>query len=242
MIYSKMDINCDLGEGMGNDAEIMAYINSCNIACGGHAGDKDTMIKTLHLAKKHGVKAGAHTSFEDKKNFGRMDLSVSKGVLKAQLINQIDALNQLAKAENMKLHHVKAHGALYNMAAKSGEIAQIIVEAVQFFEQNLYIYVPFDSELEKKAKIMGVPYKIEVFADRNYDDDFNLLSRKEPLAVLETTEEVKSRVEKMIREGTLISLHGIKRSINFDTLCVHGDHPHALEIVRELSYLKRRLN
>ena len=237
-----MDINCDLGEGMGNDDKIMPYIDSCNIACGGHAGDKNTMIKTLHLAKKYGVKAGAHPSYEDKINFGRKELSVSKGLLKAQLINQIDVLNQLAKDENMKLHHVKAHGALYNMAAKSGEIAQIIVEAVQFVEQNLYIYAPFDSELEKKAKIMGVPYMIEVFADRNYDDDFNLLSRVEPMAVIETTEEVKSRVEKMIREGTLISLHGIKRSINFDTLCVHGDHPHALEIVRELSYLKRRLN
>ena len=233
-----MDINCDLGEGMGNDDKIMPYINSCNIACGGHAGDKNTMIKTLHLAKKYGVKAGAHPSYEDKINFGRKELSVSKGLLKAQLINQIDVLNQLAKDENMKLHHVKAHGALYNMAAKSGEIAQIIVEAVQFVEQNLYIYAPFDSELEKKAKIMGVPYMIEVFADRNYDDDFNLLSRKVPLAVIETTEEVKSRVKKMIKEGTLISLHGIKRSINFDTLCVHGDHPHALEIVRELFILK----
>jgi len=233
-----MDINCDLGEGMGNDDKIMAYINSCNIACGGHAGDKNTMIKTLQLAKKYGVKAGAHPSFEDAKNFGRKELSVSKGVLKAQLIGQIDALNQLAKAQNMKLHHVKAHGALYNMAAKSSEIAQIIVEAVQFFEQKLYIYAPFDSELEKKAKMMGVPYMIEVFADRNYDDDFKLLSRKEPMALIETAEEVKSRVGKMMREGTLISLHGIKRSINFDTLCVHGDHPHALEIVRELYILK----
>jgi len=238
MIFSKMDINCDLGEGRGNDAEIMAYINSCNIACGGHTGDKNTMIKALRLAKKHSVKVGAHPSFEDVENFGRKNLSVSKGVLKAQLIGQIDALNQLAIKENMKLHHVKAHGALYNMAAKSGEIAQIIIEAVQFFKQNLYIYAPFDSELEKKAKIMGVPYMIEVFADRNYDDDFNLLSRKVPLAVIETTEEVKSRVEKMIKEGTLISLHGIKRSINFDTLCVHGDHPYALEIVRELFILK----
>ena len=204
MIFSKMDINCDLGEGRGNDAEIMAYINSCNIACGGHAGDKNTMIKTLRLAKKHSVKAGAHPSFEDKKNFGRKDLSVSKCVLKAQLIDQIDALNQLANKENMKLHHVKAHGALYNMAAKSGEIAQIIIEAVQFFDQNLYIYAPFDSELEKKAKIMGVPYMIEVFADRNYDDDFNLLSRKEPMAVIETTEEVKSRVEKMIDRKSVV--------------------------------------
>lgn len=238
MIYSKMDINCDLGEGMANDAEIMAYINSCNIACGGHAGDKNSMIKTLKLAKKYGVRAGAHPSFEDVENFGRKELLVSKPVLKAQLIGQIDALNQLALDENMKLHHVKAHGALYNMAAKSSEIAQIIVEAVQFFKQNLFIYAPFDSELEKKAKIMGVPYMIEVFADRNYDDDFNLLSRKEPMALIETTEEVKSRVEKMISEGTLISLHGIKRSINFDTLCVHGDHPYALEIVRELFILK----
>ena len=233
-----MDINCDLGEGIGNDDLIMAYIDSCNIACGGHAGDKNTMFNTLRLAKKYGVKAGAHPSFEDKKNFGRREVSVSKAVLKAQLIGQIGALNQLAQESNMKLHHVKAHGALYNMAAKSSEIAQIIIEAVQSFEQKLYIYAPFDSELAKKAKIMGAPCRIEVFADRNYDDDFNLLPRKDPMAVIETVEEIRNRVEKMISEGSLISLHGIKRSINFDTLCVHGDHPHALEIVKELFILK----
>lgn len=237
-----MDINCDLGEGMSNDQEIMAYIDSCNIACGGHAGDKSSMIHSLQLAKENGVKAGAHPSFEDSINFGRKEMSLPNDVLKNQLIRQIDLLNELAIKEGMRLHHVKAHGALYNMASRSEEIAGVFMEAVQYFNQNLCVYVPFDSELEKKARENGVPFMIEVFADRNYDDDFNLISRNAPKAVIETAEEVRGRVEKMIREGILISLHGKKRNINFDTLCVHGDHPNALEIVRELSDLNRQLN
>lgn len=237
-----MDINCDLGEGMSNDREIMAYIDSCNIACGGHAGDVSSMIRSLQSAKEHGVKAGAHPSFEDSINFGRKEMSLPNEVLKQQLIRQIDLLIQLAKKEGMKLHHVKAHGALYNMASRSKEIAGVIIEAVQYFKQDLCVYVPFDSEMEKKARENGVPFMVEVFADRNYDDDFNLISRVEPKAVIGAAEEVKRRVEIMIREGILISLHGKKRKINFDTLCVHGDHPNALEIVRELSDLNRQLN
>ena len=234
-----MDINCDLGEGMSNDQEIMTYIDSCNIACGGHTGDQESMLATLRLASQYDVKIGAHPSFEDRVNFGRKEMSVPKVVLKEQLIKQIDTLNQLAKKENMKLHHVKAHGALYNLACKSGEIADIFIEAVQNFNQDLIIYAPFGSELEKKAREKGVQFMIEVFADRNYDDDFNLISRGKPMAVIDSVEVVKRRVERMMREGVLISLHGRKRKINFDTVCVHGDHPNALDIVKELSELKR---
>ena len=237
-----MDINCDLGEGMKNDHRIMAYLDSCNIACGGHAGDRETMINTLRLARKHGVKAGAHPSFEDRKNFGRKEVSVPQDVLRAQLIHQIGVLNDLAKGENIRLHHVKAHGALYNMAWKSDEMATVLIEAVQFFNQNLCIYAPFDSALERKAKEAGMPIMIEIFADRNYDDDFTLVSRMHPKAVITEVAEVRKRVEKIIRDGSLISLHGKKRSINFDTLCVHGDHPHAVEIVKELRDLKRALH
>lgn len=223
---------------MPNDQEIMAYIDSCNIACGAHAGDEATMLSSLKLAKKHGVKAGAHPSFEDSVNFGRKEILLPKDVLKKQIIKQIDTLDQLAKREHMKLHHVKAHGALYNMAARSEEIAGVFIEAVQYFDQNLCVYVPFDSELEKKAREMGVPFMIEVFADRNYNDHFALISRSDPEAVIVSAGEIKSRVERMMKDGILISLHGRKRNINFDTLCVHSDHPNALEIVRELSALK----
>jgi len=233
-----MDINCDLGEGMSYDREIMAYIDSCNIACGAHAGNETTMIQSLKMAKKHNVKAGAHPSFEDRINFGRKEISLPGKVLKDQLIKQIEFLNQLAKKEDMELHHVKAHGALYNMASRSEEIAGVFIEAVQYFEENLCIYAPFNSELEKKAKEKGIPCMIEIFADRNYDDDFNLVSRTHPEAVIGSVAAVKRRVEKMMSEGVLISLHGRKRNINFDTLCVHGDHPLALEIVKELSELK----
>lgn len=227
---------------MSNDQEIMAYIDSCNIACGGHAGDKSTMIQSLKLSKKYGVLAGAHPSFEDRDNFGRKEMFLPNKVLKDQLIKQIDVLNQLAKNEGMKLHHVKAHGALYNMAARSDEIATVFIEAVQYFKQDLCVYVPFESELEKKAKEKRVPFRIEVFADRNYDDDFTLISRSDAEAVIEGVEEIKSRVERMLRDGNLISLHGRKRNINFDTLCVHSDHPKAVEIVRALRALKKQYN
>jgi len=236
-----MDINCDLGEGLKNDYRLMPYLDSCNIACGGHAGDKETMIKTLRLAGKYGVKAGAHPSFEDRKNFGRKEVSVPMEVLKTQLIQQIGLLYELTKAENMSLHHVKAHGALYNMAWNSNEIATVIIEAVQFFKEKLCIYGPFDSALERKAKEAGIPFMIEIFADRNYEDDFRLVSRMKPKAIITDPDEVRKRMEKIISEGALISLHGKKRSINFDTLCVHGDHPHAVKIVKELRDLKREL-
>jgi len=227
---------------MKNDHKIMPYLDSCNIACGGHAGDTETMIKTLRLAKIHGVKAGAHPSFEDRKNFGRKELKVPLDTLKTQLVNQIGLLNELAIAENIRLQHVKAHGALYNMAWKSNEISTVIIEATQFFNEELCLYVPFDSVLERKAKEAGIPFMIEIFADRNYDDRFELVSRMNPKAVITDVTEVRKRMEKIIREGALFSLHGKKRSINFDTLCVHGDHPHAVEIVKELRDLKRELH
>lgn len=223
---------------MDHDQEIMAFIDSCNIACGGHAGDQETIRHTLRMAKKFRVKPGAHPSFVDKVNFGRKDMSLAPELLRSQLVDQIGLMSSLAKEENMELHHVKAHGALYNMAARSVQTARSLIEAFQVFGNGLYLYVPFDSMIEKMAKEKGIPFKTELFADRNYDDNFNLLPRSERNAIIESPVEIKKRVERLLRDRTLISLHGKKRIVNFDTLCVHGDHPKAVEIVKMLRGLK----
>lgn len=223
---------------MGHDHDIMPYLDSCNIACGGHAGDRDSISRTLRLARKFDVKPGAHPSFADAENFGRKEISVSPDLLRSQLVDQIGLISAVAREENMELHHVKAHGALYNKAAVSADTARLLIEVVQSFDKGLCLYVPFDSLIEKMSKEMGIPLMTEVFADRNYDDNFNLLPRSERDALIESPDEVKRRVERLLRDRTLVSLHGKKRIVNFDTLCVHGDHPKAVEIVKMLRDLK----
>lgn len=237
-----MDINCDLGEGMTNDAELMAKVDSCNIACGGHAGDKQSMLETLRLAKRYGVKAGAHPSFEDKENFGRVVLRVPLNALKSQLIHQIASLNELAKAEGMKLYHVKAHGALYHETAHSREMANILIEAVNFFKEDLCIFVPYGSMLEEEVRRKGIRHWVEVFADRNYDNRLQLLPRSVPNAVINDPKEIKKRVYRMINEKSVITSTRHELNIDFDTICVHGDHPEALEILKELRDIKIKKN
>ena len=152
-----MDINCDLGEGIGRDADLMPYLSSCNIACGGHAGDRETMLSTMRLAKEHDVRIGAHPSFEDRPNFGRKEMYVPPERLRSQLIHQIAELAALARLEDVDIHHVKPHGALYNMAARSSDLAKLIVNVLGFFNEDLVLYVPFGSQMERKAKEAGVP-------------------------------------------------------------------------------------
>ncbi len=236
-----MDINCDLGEGIGRDADLMPYLGSCNIACGGHVGDRETMLSAMRLAKEHDVKIGAHPSFEDRPNFGRKEIYVPTERLRSQLIHQIAELAALAKLEDADIHHVKPHGALYNMAARSSDLAKLIVDVLGFFKEDLMLYVPFDSQLERKAKEAGIPYAVEAFADRNYDDSFGLVPRSEPEAVLTDPKEIRSRVERMIKKKEVVSISGKVRHVNIDTICIHGDNPAAFDITRELSELIKEL-
>ena len=147
-----MDINCDLGEGLENDAQIMPFISSCNIACGAHAGGKELMRATVLLAKKYKVKIGAHPSFADRKNFGRREMDVPKDLLIEQIMAQIAVLKEITEKEGEVLHHVKPHGALYNMAAKDREVADIVIEAVQSIDKRLIIYAPFRSVIANELK------------------------------------------------------------------------------------------
>jgi UPF0271 protein len=235
-----MDINCDLGEGIGRDAEIMPYLDSCSIACGGHAGDRETMLTALRLAKEQEVKVGAHPSFEDRSNFGRKELYVPREQLRSQLIHQIAELSVLAKLEDVRLNHVKLHGALYNMASRESDLASLVIEVVDFFHEDIELYVPFGSVLERKAREARIPFATEAFADRNYDDQFQLLSRNLADAVITDPEAVCSRVERMIAEGEVVSVSGKVRKVEIDTICIHGDNPKAVEIARGLSDLKTR--
>ena len=235
-----MDINCDLGEGIGRDAEIMPFLDSCSIACGGHAGDRETMLATIRLAKEQEVKVGAHPSFEDRNNFGRTEMYVPPEQLRSQLIHQIAELNVLAKLEDVRLNHIKLHGALYNMAAKSSDLADLVIGVVNFFREEIELYVPFGSKLERKARESRIPYATEAFADRNYDDQFRLVSRQLPDAVISDPSVVCERVERMIDKGEVVSVTGKVKKVEIDTVCIHGDNPRAVEIASELHDLKKR--
>ena len=226
---------------MCNDQAIMGYLGSCNIACGGHAGDKETMRATVRMAIQHRVKIGAHPSFVDRENFGRSEIHMSPATLRSQLIHQVAALNEIVKAEDAILHHVKPHGALYNMAARSPEIAEVVVDVVQFFREELILFVPFDSAVERKAREAGLDHWVEVFADRNYDDAFRLLPRTVSSAILDDPVEIRDRMEKMMKKGILMSVNGAMKQVHPDTVCFHGDHPRAPEIAKALHELNKQM-
>lgn len=235
-----MDINCDLGEGIGNDVQIMPFLSSCNIACGGHAGDLDTMKKAVLLAKKYGVKVGAHPSFPDRKNFGRKKMDLPMDVLRNSLIKQISNLKQVAKNEGIAMHHVKPHGALYNMAFDTLEIVEVLIEVLQFFDDNWFLYVPLGSLIAQKAIAENIPVKYEAFADRNYNDDLTLVNRNQPNAILDNTSEILKRAQLMFEKGMVLSINKKIISYKVDTICVHGDHPNAVRIVKTLSNLIKK--
>ncbi len=230
-----MDINCDLGEGIGNDAEIMPFISSCNIACGGHAGNASTMKTTVLLAKKFGLKVGAHPSFRDKENFGRKNMQMSNQELKLELIGQIKNLKEIANNENVTLHHIKPHGALYNLAAKDEAIADVIIDVLKTIDEKLMLYVPYKSVISKKAKTMGISYFYEAFADRNYEYDLTLVSRNMPNAVIQEPSLIVKRVKRMVEKQEVLSIFNKIIKIKVDTICVHGDNPNAIEIAKSLS-------
>lgn len=234
----QIDINCDVGEGVGNEAELFPYISSCNIACGGHAGDIQSMQGVVKLAKQHNIKIGAHPSYPDKVNFGREVMDISADELIQSIKNQLTAFDDVLKIENAPLHHIKAHGALYNQTAKDPETARIYLEAIKEYRERTIIYAPFKSEVAKMAEGEGFHVWHEAFADRNYSIDLSLVSRKNKKALIEEPKEVLAHIVPMIKNGTVLAIDGKSSEIQAKTLCVHGDTPSALEI---LVYLSREL-
>ncbi|MBZ9626701.1 5-oxoprolinase subunit PxpA [Psychroflexus sp. CAK1W] len=232
-----IDINCDLGEGGKFDVDIMPLVSSCNIACGGHFGDYETVEQTVRLAKLHKVNVGAHPSYPDFENFGRLSLEISATDLKRHLHSQIDFVEKACDANTVKLHHIKPHGALYNDKRKSQSIADLILEVVKERGQELILFSPprvrFTLELPKSITLW-----MEGFADRAYQNDLSLVSRKENGAVLHNPELISERVLAMIENQEVLTLSGEIIRHEFDTICVHSDTPNALKI---LEVLKSRL-
>ena len=221
----KIDLNCDMGENIGNDEAIMPYITSANIACGFHAGDSQTMQATVRLAKKYGVAVGAHPSWLDLEGFGRREMSLPPSEVEALILYQIGALSAIAKAEGVELVHVKPHGAIYNQTAKDKELANAIARAVKSFSGDLVLIGLAGSRLIEAGLEVGLKVMNEGFPDRNYNPDGTLVSRKELHAIIESPEEVAKHAMELIQHGILF---GEKR-VRVDTLCLHGDHPHAVE-------------
>jgi UPF0271 protein len=226
----RIDLNCDLGEAFENDAAIMPYITSVNIACGFHAGDASMMRATVKLAKQHSVNIGAHPGWPDFQNFGRNEMNLSEDKTEALVLYQIGALAGIARAEGMELVHVKPHGALYNQAAQDKVLAQAIVRAVKAFSRELILVGLAGSSLVEAGLESGLQVANEGFPDRAYNSDGTLMSRNIKGALIESPEEVAENAVRLITEGIMF---GAKR-VDVDTLCLHGDNIHAAENAKML--------
>lgn len=231
---NKIDINCDLGEGIGNETLLMPLISSCNIACGGHAGDVSTMKAVVELAKVNNTKIGAHPSFPDRENFGRTVIKMSPEALHNSIYQQIDSLRVILREQNSQLHHIKPHGALYNLAAIDEHTASIIVDVVKRFGKDVFLYVPFQSVISKIAIKEGVQVKFEAFADRNYNQDLTLVSRSEENALIQDSETMFHHIYQMIFNGKVTAINGVEVALKVDTFCVHGDGENVIENLKDL--------
>ncbi len=237
---STVDLNCDLGESfgawtMGQDAEILPFVTSANIACGFHAGDPGVMRRTVRLALAQGVALGAHPGLPDLVGFGRRELAVSAAEAFELTVYQLGALLAVAKAEGGRLHHLKPHGALYNMAATNADLAEAIAEAVYKVEPELLLYGLANSELTRAGEKLGLRTAHEVFADRTYQADGTLTSRRQPDALITDPAVARAQVLRLVQEGQVQSQQGVPVSLRADTVCLHGDGPHALAFARELN-------
>ena len=234
------DLNCDLGEGIGNDEAIIPFVSSVNIACGFHAGDDITMSKTILLAKKFGVAIGAHPSFDDRENFGRLDMQLSVKEIYELVQKQIRILRSIAAKQDTVLQHIKPHGALYNMSAKNVTIAHAIALAVKDDDSGLVLFGLSGSHSIKEAQRLGLKTKSEVFADRTYLDDGNLTPRSQPNALITDARQAVAQALQMIHKKTVTTVSGKTIPVVAETICIHGDGPHAVEFAKAINEALRK--
>jgi len=230
-------INCDLGEGGKYDAELMPFISACNIACGGHAGTLESMHQTVMLAMENKVEIGAHPSYPDKENFGRISMEIPAEDLKLSIVAQILSLKQIVEAEGGKLTHIKPHGALYNDAAKDENIARIVIDSILECEENFPVYSPQNSVISKLAE-GEIKVIFEAFSDRNYNENYSLVSRSKPNALITEKEFVFQHLLSMYSDKKISCENGQKLDCNATTFCLHSDTPDSVEI---LKYLQQKL-
>ncbi len=230
-----IDLNADVGEGIGSDTLLMPYLSSCNIACGIHAGNSELITQTVRLAIEHHVNIGAHPSFPDRNNFGRLEMELPSVELKKVIYDQIIEVQKISIAEGGLLHHVKPHGALYNMAVVRKDIAETILSVFAELQQSPVLYAPFGSVIANLATEQGISVKHEVFADRNYNDDLTLVSRNKKNALLINPNEIVTHVLRMILEQQVKTIDGNFIPIKADSVCIHGDNPNAINIAKTLN-------
>lgn len=232
-----IDINCDLGESfgrykLGEQEEILRYITSANIACGFHAGDPTVMRETVELAVKNNVQIGAHPGLPDLNGFGRREMKISPQEAYDIVVYQIGALQGFLTTTNVKMQHVKPHGALYNMAAVQGDIAKAIAQAVYDISPKLILYGLASSELTKAGEKIGLKTVHEVFADRTYQQDGTLTKRNESNALITDEKRAIAQIIEMIKEGTVTSVQNTKFPLQAHSICVHGDGEHAVQFAQ----------
>ena len=238
-----IDINCDVGEGEGNESDLFPLISSCNIACGGHAGSLETIRTCLHLAKKYGVKIGAHPSYPDRENFGRVTMEISNEKLIESIQNQMQLFRSECEKATADLHHIKPHGALYNDIAKDEKKAKVFLTAINPYKERTYLYVPYGSAVQDLALKQNFRVKREAFADRNYNSDLSLVSRKNENAVITKAEDVWEHLMRMYTHHEVRTVDGKIIKMNADTYCIHGDTPTAFQILMYLTkqFVKQNL-
>ena len=235
----EININCDLGEtskfcSSENDPLLLSIVNSANIACGYHAGDKPTMSRTIKISKKNGVSVGAHPSFNDPENFGRKRLNLTSNEINKLIIDQIAILSEIAENNSMKVTHVKPHGALNNMACEDIGLATILAKTIKDINKDIIYLVPTGSKMQEAAKKLGMKFACEIFADRNYEDDGNLVSRKKSHALITDPEQAKKHVLKMVQTQSLNCHSGKQIPCEIDSVCIHGDNLSSLATAKSI--------
>ena len=235
----EININCDLGEkskhhSTKHDPDLLRIVNSANIACGFHAGDEQTMINTIEISKVNNVSIGAHPSFNDPQNFGRKRLYLPEHELKKLIIDQYEILQNIAKNHDTKVTHIKPHGALNNMACEDIELATILAKTIKDINKDIIYLVPTGSKMQEAAKKLNMKFACEIFADRNYEDDGNLVSRKKSHALITDPEQAKKHVLKMVQTQSLNCHSGKQIPCEIDSVCIHGDNLSSLATAKSI--------
>ena len=244
MLYSRVkcmeiNINCDLGEkskfhSIENDPELLNIVNSANIACGYHAGDEQTMDTVINISKNNGVSIGAHPSFNDPENFGRKRMNLNTSEIKKLIIEQYEILQKIAQRYNENVTHIKPHGALNNMACEDLELASTLANTINSIDKNIIYLVPTGSKMEIAAKKLDMKIACEIFADRNYEDDGNLVSRNKPNALIIDPDQAKKHVLSMVKNQAINCLSGKQIPCEIDSVCIHGDNKSSLATAKSL--------
>ena len=235
----EININCDLGEKSKHhsnkyDPDLLEIINSANVACGYHAGDEETMSQVIKISKKNGVSIGAHPSFNDPENFGRERMNLSSSEIKKLIIDQYEILQKIASEHGEKVSHIKPHGALNNMACEDIELATTLAKTIKDINKELIYLVPTGSKMQQAAKKLDMKFACEIFADRNYEDDGNLVSRKKPHALIIDPEQAKKHVLRMVQTQSLNCHSGKQIPCDIDSVCIHGDNLSSLATAKSI--------